>query len=307
MKISIYSFKERMSDIWGSAPIGIRTDLIDEIARVLKRDLKAQFGFSIVFVFVVMAMFAPILAPFDPMAQDFEIFLPPDLTSPHPFGTDSFGRDLLSRVMHGARISLSIGLLSVTLGGIIGVVVGLVAGYFGGWVDDILMRAVDVVWAFPYLLIALLIIAIFGRGYFNVVAALGFAYIDDFARIVRGEVLSIREEEYIVAAKSVGLRDYQIIFEEVLPNTVAPLIVQFTILVARAIIGESTLSFLGLGVSPTTPSWGALLGQGRNLILTAWWISVIPGLMIMITVLGINFFGDALRDALDVKQEHGEA
>jgi peptide/nickel transport system permease protein len=205
--------------------------------------------------------------------------------------------------MLGARISLSIGVLSVMIGAVLGTLVGLIAGYFGGWIDDTLMRIIDILWAFPYLLIALLFVAIFGRGYWNVVFALGFAYIDDFARIIRSEVLAIREEEYILAARMVGLKDRQIIFEQVVPNTVAPFIVMFTILVARAMIGEATLSFLGLGVKSTTPTWGAMLGQGRNVIATAWWISVIPGLFIMITVLGINLFGDALRDAFDVREE----
>lgn len=154
----------------------------------------------------------------------------------------------------------------------------------------------------PWLLIAIMLVAIFGQGVWNVVVAVGFAYIDDFARITRGEVLSIREEEYMLAAESVGLSDAEVIFEEVLPNTVAPIIVQFTVLVARAMLAEATLSFLGLGVKPSTPTWGSLLGQGRDFITQAWWISIIPGLLIMITVLGINLFGDALRDAFDVRE-----
>jgi peptide/nickel transport system permease protein len=282
---------------------GVRTDLLNRVTSVLWRDRKAQVGFAIVVWFSIMAVFAPELAPYDPMAADFPQFQPPDLGSAHPLGTDTYGRDMLSRIMLGARISLSIGLFSVLFGAVLGTVVGLVAGYFGGWIDDLLMRIVDVFWAFPYLLIALLFVAIFGQGYWNVVFALGFAYIDDFARIIRSEVLAIREEEYVLAAKMIGLTDRQIIFDEVLPNTVAPFIVMFTILVARAMIGEATLSFLGLGVEATTPTWGSLLGQGRDVIAVAWWISVIPGLLIMVTVLGINLFGDALRDAFDVRGE----
>lgn len=282
--------------------LGIRSDLIDRLASTISRDLRAKVGFTVVVLFGLSAVFAPLLAPYDPMAQEFGMLQPPDLTSAHPLGTDSFGRDLLSRLMFGARISLAVGLGAVSFGAAVGIVIGLFAGYYGGWVDDILMRTVDVMWAFPWLLIAIMLVAIFGQGFWNVMFAVGFAYIDDFARLARGEVLSIREEEYTLAAESIGLSDLEIIFEEVFPNTIAPLIVQFTVFTARAILAESTLSFLGLGVKPTTPTWGALLGQGRGFITQAWWISIIPGLAIMVTVLGINLFGDALRDAFDVKE-----
>lgn len=282
---------------------GVRTDLIERIVDTVDRDVKAKVGLTIVVCFLGAAIFAPELAPYDPAAQRFGMLTAPDVAGGHPFGTDSYGRDLLSRVMYGARISLLVGLGAVTFGAVVGVSVGLVAGYYGDRVDDVLMRIVDVMWAFPWLLVAIMLVAIFGQGLWNVVFAVGFAYIDDFARITRGEVLSIREEEYTLAAKSIGLGDRGIIFEEIFPNTIAPLIVQFTVLVARAMLAEATLSFLGLGVKPTTPTWGALLGQGRNFITQAWWISVIPGLMIMISVLGINLFGDALRDALDVKDQ----
>ena len=284
---------------------GIRTDLLERLLTTIKRDLKAKIGLFIVVTFLLAAILAPELAPYDPMIQEFPMLQAPSWTGDHPLGTDSYGRDLLSRIMYGARISLLVGLGAVSFGAVVGVSVGLVSGYYGGRIDDLLMRIIDVMWAFPWLLIAIMLVAIFGQSLWNVIFAVGFAYIDDFARITRGEVLSIREEEYALAAESVGLSDFEIIGEEVLPNTVAPLIVQFTVLVARAMLAEATLSFLGLGVKPTTPTWGALLGQGRNFITQAWWISVLPGLMIMITVLGINLFGDALRDAFDVKDEGG--
>lgn len=292
-------------DTDGARVFGIRTDLLERLAETIQRDLKAKVGLFVVVAFLLSALFAPMLAPYDPMVQDFGMLQAPDLTSAHPLGTDSFGRDLLSRVMYGARISLLVGLGAVTFGALVGTSVGLLSGYYGGRVDDVLMRIIDVMWAFPWLLIAIMLVAIFGQGLWNVVFAVGFAYVDDFARITRGEVLSIREEEYTLAARSVGLSDFQIIGGEVFPNTIAPLIVQFTVLVARAMLAEATLSFLGLGVKPTTPTWGALLGQGRSFLTQAWWISVIPGLMIMITVLGINLFGDALRDAFDVKDKEG--
>ncbi|WP_082224582.1 ABC transporter permease [Halolamina rubra] len=281
---------------------GIRTDLIEQFVDTLQQDLKAKVGLVIVSVFILAAIFAPELTPYDPMAQEYGVFQPPTLSGAHPLGTDSYGRDILSRVMYGARISLAVGLGAVLFGGFFGVLIGLLSGYYGGWIDDVLMRAVDVMWAFPWLLIAIMLVAIFGQGFWNVIFAVGFAYIDDFARITRGEVLSVREEEYILAAENVGLSDFEIIFEETFPNTVAPIIVQFTVLVARAMLAESTLSFLGLGVKPTTPTWGAMLGQGRTFLTQAPWISIIPGILIMITVLGINLFGDALRDAFDVKE-----
>lgn len=284
---------------------GIRTDLLERLVETIQRDLKAKMGLFIVVAFMLAAIFAPELAPHDPMVQDSPVLESPSLFGENPLGTDSYGRDMLSRLMYGARISLAVGLGAVIFGAGVGVTVGLFAGFYGGWIDDVLMRAVDVMWAFPWLLIAIMLVAIFGQGFWNVIFAIGFAYIDDFARITRGEVLSIREEEYILAAESIGLSDSDIIFGEVFPNTIAPIIVQFTVLVARAMLAEATLSFLGLGVKPTTPTWGALLGQGRNYITEAWWISILPGLFIMITVLGINLFGDALRDALDVKEETG--
>jgi peptide/nickel transport system permease protein len=269
---------------------GVRVDRFGHLREAVAGDYKATFGVTTVVLFVLAAVFAPELAPYDPMAQEYAIMQSPSLSSAHPFGTDSFGRDLLSRMMYGARISLGVSIGAVSIGAVIGVSLGLVAGYFGGWVDDALMRFVDVLWAFPWLLVAIMLVAVFGQGVWNVVVAIAFAYIDDFARLARGEVLSIREEEFVLAAKSVGMNDTRIIVEEVLPNAVAPLIVQFTVLVARAMLAESTLSFLGIGVKPTTPTW---------------WISIIPGIAIVVTVLGINLFGDALRDAFDVRGEEG--
>ena len=283
----------------------VRTGGVERLRATVRGDPQAMLGLGLVSAFVLAAVFAPELAPYDPMAQEYEIMQSPSLGGTHPLGTDSFGRDLLSRMMFGARISLAVSLGAVSIAAVIGVTLGLVAGYAGGVADDALMRFVDVLWAFPWLLVAIMLVAIFGQGVWNVVAAIAFAYIDDFARITRGEVLSIREEEFVMAAKNIGLSDVRIMFEELLPNAVAPLIVQFTVLVARAMLAESTLSFLGIGVKPTTPTWGALLGQGRSLIGQAWWISIIPGIAIIVTVLGINLFGDALRDAFDVKQGEG--
>lgn len=302
MKESLASIvKDQINvDTGGSRVLGIRSDTFETLLRVFHRDPKAKLGFIIVALFVLMAVFAPELAPYDPMSQDFQTLQPPSID--HPIGTDSFGRDLLSRIMYGARISLGVALGAVLFGGVTGITLGLVAGYYGGFVDDVLMRMVDTVWAFPYLLMAIIFTAIMGNGWQNVVLALGLAFIDDFARVVRGEVLAQREEEYVMSAESIGESNFSIMFREIFPNTIGPMIVQATILTARAILGESTLSFLGLGVKPTTPTWGALLGQGRSFLYTAWWIAIPPGVMIFIAVFGIHLFGDALRDAYDVKR-----
>ncbi len=284
---------------------GIRTDMLERLGLVLGRDRKAQLGVAIVGIVGFMAAFAPILAPHDPMGQDFPVLLEPQFVGAGALGTDSYGRDMLSRLIYGARISLLVGIGAVAVGAIIGMVIGLVAGFFGGLVDDVLMRMIDIFWAFPYLLVAIMLVAIFGQGLWNVIIALGFAYIDDFARIIRGEVLALREEEFTLAARSIGLTSREIMVGEIFPNTIAPLLVMYTVLVARAMIAEATLSFLGLGVRPSTPTWGSLLGQGRGFVTEAWWIGILPGLMIVITVFGINLFGDALRDAFDVRRSEG--
>ena len=262
---------------------------------------------------VLMAVFAPLVAPYDP-DRTYDLFQPPDGESVgdfdgdgteetvyHPLGTDSFGHDVLSRVIFGARVSLLVAFATVSLAGVAGTAIGLVAGYFGGWLDNALMRYVDFQWAFPEIVLAIGIIAfIGGLGVVNVVIAIGLAYLDDFARVVRGEVLSVREAEYIKAARTVGMGEVRILAREVLPNASAPIIVQATVLFPLAILSEAALSFLGLGVEPTTPTWGLLISNGQGYITAQWWISVMPGVAIMVTALSFNVLGDALRDGFDV-------
>jgi peptide/nickel transport system permease protein len=262
------------------------------------------------------AVLAPFIAPHDP-DQTHELFQPPGSESVgdfdgdgseeqafHLLGTDSFGHDILSRVIFGARISLLVALSTVALAGVVGTGIGLVAGYFGGWVDNALMRYIDFQWAFPEIVLAIAIIAFLGGlGLVNVIIAIGLAFLDDFARIVRGEVLSIREKEYIKSAKTIGMSDTRIMVREVLPNATAPMIVQATVLFPLAILAESALSFLGLGVEPTTPTWGLLISEGRGFITSHWWIAVMPGIAIMVTALSFNVLGDALRDMYDVSNE----
>jgi len=221
----------------------------------------------------------------------------------HPLGTDEQGRDILARVIYGTRTSVIVGIGAVGFATIVGVTIGLVTAYYSGLVDMIGMRVMDIVLSFPAILLAIALLAIFGRGLENVVVAIGVVYTPTFARLTRGEVLSEKEEQYVGAARVVGYPDTNIMRTEILPNTLTPIIVQITFSIATAIVAEASLSFLGLGVSPINPTWGIMLSGARQYILEAWWYSLFPGLAIMITVLGFNVLGDSLRDALDPQQD----
>ncbi|MFQ5828152.1 MAG: ABC transporter permease [Candidatus Methylomirabilia bacterium] len=266
----------------------------------LWRDKKVAVGVLVLGAEVLVALFSFLVAPYDPEAQAFQMLESPSFA--HLLGTDEFGRDLLSRLIAGARISLTVGFSAVTLAMLVGIPLGLLSGYYGGWIDLLIMRYIDLQWAFPGLIIAVGLMAIFGPGLENVIIAISLAYIDDFARIMRGVVLAIREEDYITAAKALGCRDSRILLRQIVPNSMAPVIVQGTVSVSYAILAESTLSFLGLGVEITTPTWGLILSGARGFFTLAWWLGIFPGLAIMITVLSINFVGDGLRDLLDVKE-----
>lgn len=288
----------------------------ERLVQGLVGDRMALFGVIVVIAFVLTAVFAPMVAPHDPEAT-YAFMQPPGSESVgdfdadgstervrHLLGTDSFGHDVLSRIVYGARVSLLVALATVAVAFTLGTSIGLLAGFYGGLIDSMLMRYIDFQWAFPEIILAAGIIAfVGGLGVWNVVLAIGIAFIDDFARLIRGEVLSIREEEYITAARAVGMSNSRIMAREILPNAVAPLIVQGTLLIPLAILAEAGLSFLGLGVKPTTPTWGLLLSDGRQFIGKAWWISVMPGLAIMVTVLAFNMLGDGLRDTFDVGEK----
>ena len=267
--------------------------------RRLKREKKAVLGLCLIGLLALLAIVGPLIAPYHPDADDFGTLQPPTLD--HPMGTDSFGRDLFSRMIIGTRISFSVGILSAAAAMVVGTLLGLLAGYYGGWVDSLISRAVDLLWAFPVIILAVALVAIFGAGFRNVILAIAVAYVDDFARIVRAEVLSLREEDFATAARAIGSTDRRVMLRHILPNMVAPIIVQVTFAVGLGILSESTLTFLGLGVNPATPTWGLSLNEGREFIRQAWWISVFPGLAIVFTVLGLNLFGDGLRDAFDVR------
>ena len=260
----------------------------------------AVAGIAIVFGLTVVAVLAPLLAPHDPLQQNlYERLKPPSLQ--YPMGTDDFGRDILSRVIFGARISLRIGLMCISIALTSGTCMGLVAGYRGGVTDAVIMRVVDLMLAFPSILLAIAVVAIMGPGIDNVMIAVSFVLIPQFARLVRASVLSVREMAYVEAARALGASDWRIMVTSILPNCMAPLIVQTSLSLATAILDAAGLSFLGLGAQPPTPEWGAMLNGGRELILKAPWVMVFPGLAIFAVALGLNLLGDGLRDAMDPK------
>jgi peptide/nickel transport system permease protein len=268
--------------------------------KLLLADRRALLSLVVLVVLVGAAALAPYVSPADPTSMAFGMMSPPSWA--HPFGTDDLGRDLLSRVIYGARISLFVGIVTVVSSMLLGVLMGLLAGYYGGWLDTIIMRYIDLQWAFPNFIIAVYLVAVFGAGLSNVIIAIALAFLDDFARIARGMVLTIRELDYVEGARALGASDLRLMLRHILPNSMAPLIVQATVSVSYAILAEAGLSFLGLGVKASTPTWGLILSDGRTFITRAWWLGIFPGVAIMITVLSINFFGDYLRDLLDVRE-----
>jgi peptide/nickel transport system permease protein len=265
----------------------------------LKSERKAFLGLFFVAFLALVALTAPVLAPYDPDADDFDLLTSPSLD--HPMGTDSFGRDLLSRVILGTRVSFIVGVIAALLSMLIGVTLGVLSGYYLGWIDSLIMRFIDLLWAFPGIILAMAMVAIYGAGMKNVILAIAVTNVIAFSRIVRGQVLSLRQEEFTVAARAIGVRDGRIMVRHLLPNVAAPIIVQVTLTVGFGILAETGLTFLGLGVNPATPTWGQALNESRNFIDRAWWLAVFPGLAIGFTVLSLNLFGDGLRDALDVK------
>jgi peptide/nickel transport system permease protein len=278
-----------------------------DLRRVLKelvRNKAALIGLLILVGIAASAIAAPLLAPFDPTLQEITLRLkPPGWTTPdgqlNLLGTDHLGRDILSRLIFGARISLIIGVSAVALAGTLGTLLGLVAGYQGGRVDDFVMRLTDTMLAMPFILLALAVIAVLGPSLRNIIFVLGITSWVSYARVVRAEVLTLRTREFVSAAQALGGDGRRIVFRHLLPNVLTPVIVIATLEVARMIILESALSFLGLGVQPPTPTWGGMLADGRAYLSTAWWQATFPGVSIMLTVLGINLLGDWLRDVLD--------
>lgn len=273
------------------------------------RNLRAFFanrlaiaGMVMLLLLVLGAIFAPILAPYSPTATDFNALQQPP-SSQHWFGTDQLGRDIFSRVLYGARVSLAAGLISVLLALLLGGLIGLVAGFYGGWIDDVLMRLTDAMLAFPFLVLAIALAAVLGPSLQNTMLAIGVVTTPVFARLIRGQVLAERPREYVQAAVALGGSDGRIITRHLLPNILGPLIVQVSLSTATAVLAEATLSFLGLGVQPPTPSWGSMLNDARGYLSQAPYMALFPGLGIFLAVLAFNLIGDGLRDALDPRMK----
>ena len=264
------------------------------------RNKGAVFGLAVFVAIVFMALSADVISPYNPLEQNYARIMEGP-SADHWLGTDSFGRDMLSRIIHGARIALVVGILAVLLAMLVGVTLGLISGYYAGITDTLIMRVMDGLFAFPILILAIALMAVMGFGVRNVIIAVAVVSIAPFARVTRGDVLAVREEPYIEAARLAGIGNTAIIFRHVLPNVLAPIIVQGALRVSAAIITEAGLSFLGLGPPPPTPVWGSMIAEGRNFIVLAPHISTFPGIALMLTVVGLNLFGDGLRDTLDPK------
>ncbi len=263
----------------------------------LKRGL-VVFGMIILVLFLVVALFGPLIAPHDPNDQNLrEILEKP--SAKHVLGTDFMGRDTASRLIYGARMSLMVGVVALGIASIIGIITGMLAGYFGGWVNAVIMRIVDALMSFPMILLALLLAGLLGGGLRNVMIALGIALIPGYARLMCGQVMAIRENDYVMAGKSMGAGNWRLMLRHVLPNAFPPLIVLITIQIGAAILAEAGLSYLGIGISPPTASWGAMVNDGFDYLLTNPLLSFVPGLAIMLVVFAFNMVGDGLRDALD--------
>lgn len=272
--------------------------LLRETWRRYRRQSPAMLGLAILLALMLASLVAPFLTPYDPVHMQLsDALISPSLA--HPLGTDHLGRDVLARILYGGRLSLMIGFLAVGIGLAVGTPLGAISGYYSGWVDMIVQRLADILLSFPSILLALALVAVLGVGLRNVVISVGVSAIPSFIRIVRGSVLSIREKEYVEAARAVGVKDRVILRRHVLANALAPVIVQATLNLGTAILVAAGLGFLGLGVKAPTPEWGAMLGEGRQYIFSASYLATFPGLAILLAVLGFNLMGDGLRDALD--------
>ena len=277
--------------------LGKERSRLRAVVQMWRRRTSGVVGLLLVLFFIVLAGVAPWVAPHDPIAQPAERLLPPDGT--YWLGADEFGRDILSRLIYGARVSLQVGVISVGIALLLGGALGLVAGYYRGWLDSIIGRVVDIMFAFPTVILIIVLAGVLGPSISTAMLAIGIVYAPQFARIVRGPTLAVMQQQYVEGAHAIGARQFQVMWRYVLPNIAAPIIVQATLSFSTAILAEATLSFLGLGTQPPDPSWGAMLGTGRKFMELAPWVAIYPGLAIALAVLGWNLFGDALRDALD--------
>lgn len=269
-----------------------------DVGRRLVKSKSAMLGLIVILILVILACAPGVFASEGMDDQNYaNQFLAPSLA--HPMGTDNLGRDILSRVIYGAQVSMKVGLISVSLACIVGGLLGALAAYYGGWVDNVIMRAMDIMLAIPSILLSIAISAALGPGLFNMMIAIGLGNVPAYARIVRAAIMTVKEQEFVEAGRAIGASTGRLIFFHMLPNALAPIIVQATLGVASAILSAASLSFLGLGIQPPTPEWGSMLSAGRQYIRDAWWIVTFPGLTIMVTIFALNLLGDGLRDALD--------
>ncbi|MGA1845623.1 ABC transporter permease [Deferribacter abyssi] len=286
----------------------MKESLLKEYVQRFKKNKSAVFGLVLVLILILLAIFAPVVAPYDPTVQDLKSRLLPPVWSeagkwPHILGTDDFGRDVFSRIVYGARISLMIGTISVGISLFFGLIMGSIAGFYGKKIDAFIMRIVDIMFAIPAILLAIVIVSMLGPSLYNAMIAIGVVGIPSYARIVRASVLQEKEKEYVIASKVNGSSNMRLIFKVILPNCLAPIIVQSTMGFASAVLEAAGLSFLGLGAQPPTPEWGAMLSDSLQYIMRAPWMITYPGLAIFMTVLGFNLVGDGLMDVLDPKQK----
>jgi peptide/nickel transport system permease protein len=270
--------------------------------RRMKRDKAALAGTGIILLLLFLAAFGPRVTPYDPNKQNLNVMLESPSFA-HPLGTDQYGRDMAARIIYGCRYALIIGVAVVAIHLVVGVSLGLLAGYYGGWIEAVIMRFVDVLLAIPSVVLAVTIAGFLGGGIQNVIIAVGAIGWRAYARLVRAEVLSAKEKTFVESARAIGCSDLRIILRHILPYTLAPVIAYTSLGIATAILWAAALSFLGLGAQPPTPEWGAMLADGREFMEDGWWVATFPGIAIMITVIGFNFFGDAMRNALDPKTE----
>jgi peptide/nickel transport system permease protein len=273
--------------------------LFRETVGVLAQSRTAVAGALIILLFTLCAIAAPLLSSYDPVEQVIAERQAPPFSPGHILGTDELGRDLLSRIIHGARISMVIGLVSVGISLSLGLIIGTLCGYYGGWFDRIVMRLIDIMLAFPYILLTIVIVAILGSSLVNAMIAIGISQVPVYARVVRASVLAEKENDYVAAERSLGAGDLALMVGTILPNCLAPIFVQATLGIGDAILSSAALSFLGLGAKPPTPEWGLMIASAKEFVTSAWWIVTFPGIAILLTVLGFNLLSDSLRDALD--------
>ena len=295
-----------MSDTVQLSSSAIRRQMLAEFWFYFRQNRGAVAGLVIFVLLVLTAILAPVLAPHDPTTQYRDVFLLPPVwqeggRAEFLLGTDAVGRDMLSRLIFGAQYSLFIGIVVVAIALVGGVIIGLIAGFFGGWVDSVIMRVMDVILAFPSLLLALVLVAVLGPGLTNAMIAIAIVYQPHFARLTRAAVMGEMRREYVTAARVAGAGNLRLMFKTILPNCLGPLIVQATLSFSSAVLDSAALGFLGMGAQPPAPEWGTMLAEAREFILRAWWVVTLPGLAILVSVLAINMMGDGLRDALDPK------